>query len=88
MSRFFLHIINRIGFAPDEEGIELDGLDAAVGRAIDGIRSILSDEAKAGRIDFNGRVEIADDAGRVLAVVPFADAFELLLPAGLAFPAR
>lgn len=85
MPRYFLHIVNRVGFAPDEEGVELDDLPAAVEQAKDGIRSIISDEARSGRIDLNGRVEIADEAGAILQVVPFPDAFEIVMPAGRAY---
>lgn len=86
MPRFFLHIANRIGFAPDEEGVEADDLAAAVEQAKEGIRSILSDEAKGGRLDLNGRIEIADEGGAVLQTVPFPDAFEIVMPAGRAYP--
>lgn len=86
MSRFFLHVFNRVGLARDEEGIEVDGVDAAIAQAKDGIRSIISDEAKSGRIDFNGRVEIADESGRIRAVVPFPEAFELIMPGDRAHP--
>jgi hypothetical protein len=86
MPRFFLHITNRIGFAADEEGIIADGLGGAVDQAMKGIRSIISDEAVQGRIDLNGRIDIADETGAVRQIVPFADAFEILMPAGEAYP--
>lgn len=86
MPRFYLHVVNRIGFAPDQEGTELADLVAAVEQTKEGIRSILSDEARSGRLDLNGRVEITDESGRVLQVVPFPDAFEIAMPAGAAYP--
>lgn len=86
MARYFLHITNRIGFAADEEGVETDTLAGAVEQAKEGIRSIISDEAVQGRIDLNGRVDIADESGTVRQIVPFADAFEIMMPAGRAFP--
>jgi hypothetical protein len=84
MARFFLNIINSIGSAPDEEGIELDSLDMAIEQAKDGVRSIIADEARSGRIDFDGRVEIVDGNGTILTVVPFPSAFEINPPAGRA----
>lgn len=86
MPRFFLHICNRIGFAADEEGADLASLDAAVEQAKEGIRSILSDEAKKGRLDLNGRIEIADETGAVRRTIPFSEAFDIVLPAGRAYP--
>jgi hypothetical protein len=86
MPRFFLHIHNRIGFAPDEEGYDLADLAAAVEQAKEGIRSILSDEAKTGRLDLNGRIEIADETGTVRQSLPFSEAFEVVMPVGRACP--
>jgi hypothetical protein len=86
MSRYFLHLINGIGVAPDEEGVDVARVEQAAQQAIAGIRSIVSDEAKRGRIDLNGRVDIADEEGRIQAVIPFSDAFELSMPAGRAHP--
>jgi hypothetical protein len=78
MPRFYLHLINRTGSARDEEGVELADAQAAQARAVEGIRSILADEAKAGRLDLDGRIEIADESGAILRVVPFEAAFEIL----------
>jgi hypothetical protein len=69
-----------MGFVPDEEGRELPGLDAAHGEAIDGIRSLISDEARKGLIDLTGKIEIADATGNILAQVGYAEAIELRLP--------
>lgn len=86
MRRFFIHVINRVGNARDDEGVELASLDLAVEQAKEGIRSIIADEAKSGRLDFDGRVEIADESGTILSVVPFPEAFALNPAAGRAYP--
>ena len=86
MTRFYLHVVNRVGSASDEEGVELADLAEAVEQAKDGIRSIISDEARTGRIDFNGRIEIADESGATRQVVPFPDAFEIVAAGDRAFP--
>jgi hypothetical protein len=75
--RFYLHLFNRLGSALDEEGVEVADLEAAEARAVDGIRSILADEAKVGRLDLDGRIEIADESGAIVRTVPFEDAFEI-----------
>jgi hypothetical protein len=77
MARFYLHVINGIGYAPDEEGVELADAKAAAARAVEGIRSILADEAKAGRLDLDGRIEIADETGQIVRTVSFEEAFEI-----------
>jgi hypothetical protein len=82
MPRFYLHVHNRIGSARDEEGADFPDLDTARVRAIEGIRSILSDEARQGMIDFRGRIEIAAATGDVIETVSFIEAFELHLEDG------
>ncbi|MEA3014609.1 MAG: hypothetical protein QOD42_3154 [Sphingomonadales bacterium] len=77
MARFYLHVINGGGRAPDEEGVELADAQAAAARAVEGIRSILADEAKTGRMDLDGRIEIADESGAIVRTVPFEDALEI-----------
>ena len=79
MPLFYLHVYNRTGVSRDEEGEELDDVSQAHRRAIEGIRSILSDEASQGMLDLRGRVEIVSETGAPLATVPFAEAFELHL---------
>lgn len=74
MARFHLHVHNRIGFVPDEEGQELQDVQAAREVAITSIRSIVAEEAHDGVIDLTGRVEITNGGG-VLAVVQFREAF-------------
>jgi hypothetical protein len=77
MARFYLHVINGTGRASDEEGVELADARAAEAHAVEGIRSILADEAKAGRLDLDGRIEIADETGAVVRTVSFEDALEI-----------
>ena len=77
MPRFHLHLKNRVGFVPDLEGIELPGETAAREEAIRNIRSIVSAEVQNGVVDFDGAIEIATADGKVLAVVPFADAVRI-----------
>ena len=76
MARYYLHINNGGGYSEDLEGQELPDLDAARAAAIEGVRSMLS-EARQGQLDLSGKIEIADDGGNILLVVPFCDAVEL-----------
>jgi hypothetical protein len=79
MPLFYLHAHNSTGFVEDEEGQDLPDLAAARAAAVDGIRSILAGEVRAGSLDTRGRIDIADDTGRVLATVRFREAVELRL---------
>jgi hypothetical protein len=74
MKRYYLHLFNSAGSAPDEEGKELPSLEAARELALLSIRDLLSEEAKV-----RGRIEIADETGQLLATVHFPEAFELHL---------
>lgn len=82
MPRFFFHISNGNGNTPDEEGLELADQAAAVVIAIDSIRSMVAEEARQGRVDLRGHIELRDDDDNVLLVVPFDDAIEVLGPEG------
>jgi hypothetical protein len=79
MARFYLHIRNGGGFVEDLEGQELPDLAAARVQAIEGIRSVLSEETRHGEIDLSGSIEIADGDGNILLVLPFSDAVHLRL---------
>ena len=77
MARFYLHIRNGGGFAQDPEGQELFNLAAARSAAIEGVRSLLSEEARQGELDLSGSIEIADEEGNILLIVPFSEAISL-----------
>jgi hypothetical protein len=79
MPRFYIHVRNRLGLVPDEEGIELPDLESARAEAVRSIRSIIGDEAREGLLDLCGEAQLADEAGRILAEVPFSAAFEIHL---------
>lgn len=74
MARFFLHLYNSIGYVPDEEGQDLRDLEDARGIAVDSIRDMIAAEARTGKIDLQGRIEIREEAGRVLDTVQFTEA--------------
>ena len=80
MAHYYLNLINGHGLTPDREGEDFPDLDAAVERAKQGVRSILSDEIRSvGLINLQGRIDIADQEGSVLTTLPFRDAVELRL---------
>jgi hypothetical protein len=78
MARYFLHIHNSHGEAEDDEGMEATSLSEAREKAVRGIRSLLSAEAENGHMNFKGRIEIADETGKLLLSVPFRDAITVI----------
>lgn len=77
MPRYFLHIHNSHGQAEDDEGLDADSLSEAREKAVAGIRSLLAAEAANGEINFRGRIEIGDEAGKILLAIPFAEAITI-----------
>jgi hypothetical protein len=75
---FHLNVFDSAGDALDEEGQELADLEAAHAEAIRGIRSLLGSELSEGRMDLAGRIEIADDDGRLLQTIAFRDAVKIV----------
>ena len=84
MPHFYLHIRDGGGYDEDPEGQELADLDAARVAAIDGVRSVLSEEMRQGQVDLNGAIEIADGDGNILLIVHFRDAVQLKLDGRIA----
>jgi len=64
-------------FERGEEFPVFADLDAARAAAIEGVRSLLSEEARQGQLDLSGKIEIADADGNILLIVPFREAVEL-----------
>lgn len=77
MPRFFFHVYNGHGKTPDEVGSDLEDQSAARQLALDSIRSMVSEDARRGMIDLNGRIEVRDGADNLLVTVEFMEAFEL-----------
>jgi hypothetical protein len=78
VARFHFHVTNGFGVTEDEEGRELASLDEARREAIKGVRSIVSEEVKEGRLDLGGRIDVADPAGRVLLTIAFTEAVQVV----------
>lgn len=61
----------------DKEGTDLSDLRAAIAFAVLSARSHAADDVLRGRLKTDDRIEIVDDAGRVLHRVRFDDAIGL-----------
>ncbi len=80
MTHYFLNVYNGLGLTRDFEGEDFPDLHGACQKAVESVRSILSDELKsAGMLDLRGRIEIADQHGSVVRTLPFSEAIELKL---------
>ncbi|TPG42681.1 hypothetical protein EAH79_02065 [Sphingomonas koreensis] len=78
MPHYHLHLHNAHVDASDEEGHDLPDLKAARARAIDGIRAFIAHEARAGKLDFRGHIDITDHNGEILDTVTFREAFTII----------
>lgn len=80
MPLYFFNIHNTGGFTPDEEGQELASPAEAHAAALAGIRSLLAGEVDQGTMDLDGRIEILDEAGKIILVVSFDEAVDVRPP--------
>jgi hypothetical protein len=73
MQRFYFHLQAGDQIVQDDEGEDLPDLSAAQGEAIRAARELLAEAIKSGRPEVVPEAfVIADEAGRALALVPFA----------------
>lgn len=82
MGRYFFHLRDDVDDLLDLEGMELPDEHAARSQALKAARDTLSHEMKSGCVDLRYRIDVEDDAGRLVHSLPFAAAFEVLLPEG------
>ncbi len=73
MPRYFFHVRSAAGVEIDRQGLEFDGVEAAVADARKAGAEMLLDEAVAETPSRSDSVfEIADASGKVVAKVPFS----------------
>ena len=73
MARYYLNLFNDED-AVDEDGIEVADLAVAKARAIAGGRGLMAEHVVLGRpINLSHRIEVCDDSGKPLAVIPFRE---------------
>ena len=77
MPRYFLHLHECGDVTRDLEGVELDGLDAAHGKATTAAREILCAEVIDGRLCLNCYILVADEADKELFRIDFRDAIAI-----------
>jgi hypothetical protein len=73
MPRYFFNVHDDV-VVQDEEGMELPDAGAARRAALAGIREMMCEQLRHGRLALGHRVEIVDEAGAPVMVVTFAEA--------------
>jgi hypothetical protein len=77
MPCFYFHVHEAFGSTLHEHGRELPDLEIARREAVIGVRSILSAEIARGRLDLGSRIEVTDETGSVVLMIPFRDTVEV-----------
>jgi hypothetical protein len=70
MGRFYLRLKTGNEIIPDDEGSELPDVAAATSEALQAARELLAEAIKAGRAKVPDAILIADEAGRMIEVLP------------------
>ncbi len=68
---------NGAGFVADEEGRELQDLEAVRREALKGIRSVIAAEVEKGRLDLTGKMTIHDGDHAEVLVILFDEALAI-----------
>ena len=73
MPRYFFHLYDDV-VSIDEEGSELPDVAAARELALKNARAIACQEVLEGHLSLGHRIEVEDEEGRPVLVLPFQDA--------------
>ena len=73
MPRYFFHIYDDV-IVHDDEGMELADVAAARREAVAGIREMMCDQVRKGRLVLHHRIEVEDAGGAPVLILAFADA--------------
>lgn len=78
MARYFFHLCNSLQ-TRDDEGRQLDDIEAARRHAVTEARHLMSADVKdRGEINLAHRIEVADETGGTVAVVRFGEAVTII----------
>lgn len=78
MARFYFHLRDGRDVLLDPDGSELADMDAVRARALADARSIMSADILEGRLKLDMRVDVEDQAGRIVHRLPFVEAVEIV----------
>ncbi len=77
MPRYFFRLIECGDVLDDPDGTDLPDLDAARHQATLEARSIMKAEIDEGQLCLACHIEVDDEAGQLIATVPFKEAIQL-----------
>ena len=77
MQTYYFHLRDGVDVLLDADGIMLREEQIAP-QALAEARSIMSHDARAGRIDLNHRIDVADGEGQIVHSLEFADAIQIV----------
>ncbi|MBB4577442.1 MULTISPECIES: DUF6894 family protein [Rhizobium] len=77
VTRYFFNVISASGAVTDLEGTELASLEDARAEAILDAREQMSDAIRAGRDVSSRSIEICNEAGDIVLVLPFREAISM-----------
>jgi hypothetical protein len=78
MARYFMQLRDGGNELLDPDGIEHSDLDALRKGVLVGVRSLLSEDVKAGVIDLRFRIDAEDHNGVVVYALSFAEALQII----------
>jgi hypothetical protein len=78
MPLYFFHLRDGIDTLIDAEGIDLEDVKAARASALFQARDIISHEVLRGNINLAQRIDVFDEADRLVCSLKFDDAVEIL----------
>jgi hypothetical protein len=73
MPRYFLHLRTPSDDLLDPEGISM-AEDAVTSAALAAARDCMAHDVRTGRLNLKYRIEVQDEAGKVVHTLPFAEA--------------
>ncbi len=76
MPRYFFHEVDSV-VTRDDIGIELADVESARRAALAGIRALICEDVKLGRLNLEYRLEVEDEQGAPILTVCFGDAVEI-----------
>jgi hypothetical protein len=78
MSLYFFHLRDGVDILLDHEGRELTGPGDLPKAALTEARSIISEDARSGRIELDQHIDVEDELHNILHTLHFADAVEII----------
>ena len=80
MPVYFFHVRHGDQLGVDAAGLELPDTAAVRRRAVELAREIMSDAVLAGELSLDSSIEVTNQAGDLVLVLPFSDAADIRPP--------